>query len=462
MLQIDQYTKIRDLGRGGMATVILAEHKQTKHKVAIKILNKDEKKEVVRRFFREARIIARLKHENIVRVFESNVQSGQFYIIMEYMEGGDLTGYLTNSVDLVKNLNLINQVLPGLHYIHLKGIVHRDVKPSNILLNLKGIPKLSDFGIAASLFGEETRFTKSSEVIGTMDYIAPEQKESTKKVDYRADIYSLGVILYEIITGRKPMGIFVQPQKINSQIPGKLNDLVVKTLQYDPVERYKNIPNLQKDLQEILNQLMVDGTKIQVIQDQKSVAKETVADEKSAETLFKQLRSGTLSEKLRLKDMFLNRVSLKHELILIDLLSSVHAIEKEIAIRGLGKIRSKKACKFLLDFLNVPYYNKITAEALGEIGCSNAADQLFRMCKSQRGDYYMTLVPLAKLGVKKAVPYMEKGLKDSHDWIRKLSLQALEIIGSKDLNRILNSFIKREKDSELIAYANKILWRLGL
>lgn len=203
------YKRLREIGKGGMANVYLARQMSSNKLVAVKVLKDivlyDD--DYIKRFFREARITAKLTHPNIVGILESNYSEGLCYIVTEYIDGGDLRGILKNfDISLRRKLEVINKVIKALDYAHQQGIVHRDVKPSNILLTKTLEPKLCDFGIATALWGQESRFTRTDETIGTIDYIAPEQKESSKDVDFRADLYSIGVLLYQVVTGRKPQG----------------------------------------------------------------------------------------------------------------------------------------------------------------------------------------------------------------------------------------------------------------
>ena len=203
------YTNLKFIGRGGMAIVYRASHPDHKKPVAIKIMPAElaSNPEFRRRFEREARVITNLKHPNIIKIHEFGETNGIPFIAMEYFPGQDLSFYLQKigHVPVEDTVNLVDQIGSALDYAHQRGIVHRDIKPSNIMLDLSGQKQkaiLMDFGIA-KLLEAATMITQSG-FVGTLDYIAPEQIQASSEVDRRADIYALGVLTYQMLTGELP------------------------------------------------------------------------------------------------------------------------------------------------------------------------------------------------------------------------------------------------------------------
>jgi len=203
-MEIPGYEIKRLIGQGGMATVFLAEQRSLGRQVVLKILDTSTgiAPETVERFLNEGRIIASLNHPHIITIYDIGQAGDQIFISMEYVEGGDLKDRLTSQVFApVEAIDIVEKVAAGLAAAHENGIVHRDVKPGNILFRRDGTPLLSDFGIAKRL-SSDSDLTSTGMFVGSPNYMAPEQSESGP-IDGRADIYSLGVILHEMLTGAR-------------------------------------------------------------------------------------------------------------------------------------------------------------------------------------------------------------------------------------------------------------------
>ena len=200
-----RFTIIEEIGRGGMATVYKAKQNNLNRLVALKIIHKNliHYKEFLERFHREAQLSASLNHHNIVTIYDEGSENGIHYIAMEYLDGIDLHHIIQEKgrLKIDESVNIIAPIAEALNYAHNKGIIHRDIKSSNILITLDGKPVLTDFGIAHA--ASTTKLTQSGMVIGTPDYMSPEQAIGGE-VDAQSDLYSLGIVLYECITGILP------------------------------------------------------------------------------------------------------------------------------------------------------------------------------------------------------------------------------------------------------------------
>lgn len=265
---LGKYNILEPVGRGGMAQVYRAYHAKLDRYVAIKVLRSDlvGEHEFLARFSREARAVAALRHPNIVQVFDFDVQDEYYYMVMELVEGDTLmarmTGYRSRGEMMpVKDIvSILTDVLNGLGYAHGEGVIHRDVKPANILLNRRGQAVITDFGIAQIIGG--TNYTVSGALMGTLHYMAPEQGMGTN-VDGRSDLYALGVVLYEILTGHPPfdadtpLAILMKhlndplplPQEPERVIPAPFERVVLKALAKKPDERYQTAAEMTLDLQ---------------------------------------------------------------------------------------------------------------------------------------------------------------------------------------------------------------------
>ena len=262
--QFPQLEIIELLGQGGMGAVYKARQKQLDRLVALKILPPqiDQPEAFAERFTREARSLAKLNHSHIVTVHDfGHTETGLYYFIMEFVDGTDLRRVIqTGELSEHQALAVVPQICEALQYAHEEGIVHRDIKPENILLNKKGQVKIADFGLAKLLDQPATMYklTQSGQKMGTPHYMAPEQIEHPEQVDHRADIYSLGVVFYEMLTGELPLGHFPLPSR-KVQVDVRLDEVVLKTLEKEPHMRYQNASEVKTDVETISTGESVSG-----------------------------------------------------------------------------------------------------------------------------------------------------------------------------------------------------------
>ena len=249
------------LGRGGMGAVYKARQPRLDRLVALKILSPDKQGDVqfAERFEREARALARLNHSEIVAVYDFGEVQGRYYLLMEFVDGLTLRQLLrTRRMAPEEALAIVPHICEALQYAHDQGIVHRDIKPENILINKQGRVKIADFGIAKILGPqrEELALTAGGQVVGTPHYMAPEQIEHPRTVDHRADIYSLGVVFYEMLTGELPLGRFPAPSSRGRgmTIDVRLDEVVLKALEKEPERRYQQASKVKTDVETIAAQ----------------------------------------------------------------------------------------------------------------------------------------------------------------------------------------------------------------
>ncbi|MFH0963768.1 MAG: serine/threonine-protein kinase [Planctomycetota bacterium] len=243
----------RLVGCGGMACVYEATQLSLGRKVAVKILAPEltESPTALARFAREAKILADLRHPNIVEIYDrGTTEGGHFYILMEYVDGASYREVLrSKKMDVYAKLELLCLACDAVSHAHAKGIIHRDLKPENILVDRQGTVKVADFGIAA--LPRKTPgvdLTMTSALLGTPAYMAPEQRRRIREVDQRADIYSLGVILYELVTGELPEGAFAPPGKRNPEFPVELDAIVMRCLAPQASDRFEKVSNLAGEI----------------------------------------------------------------------------------------------------------------------------------------------------------------------------------------------------------------------
>jgi tRNA A-37 threonylcarbamoyl transferase component Bud32 len=246
---------VQMLGRGGMGVVYKARQKQLDRFVALKVLLRAlaNNNDFTQRFEREAKTLAALNHPNIVAIYDFGKEDGQYFLVMEYVDGGSLRALLKqDKLPSADALKIIPVLCEALEYAHAQGVVHRDIKPENILIDKAGRVRIADFGLAKMLGAEQPMpsMTQTDVAMGTPHYMAPEQYQSAKSVDHRADIYSMGVLFYEMLTGDLPVGRFAPPSQ-HVQVDVRLDQIVLRALEREPDRRYQKMSDVRRDVSEL-------------------------------------------------------------------------------------------------------------------------------------------------------------------------------------------------------------------
>lgn len=286
--QIGAFDVVREIGRGGMGVVYEAQQKQPQRRVALKVLRGDfaAHDERIRLFDREVRVLARLRHAGITSIFESGVSADGPYYAMEFVEGVSLTEYARrDSLDFRQRLKLFLKLCAAISYAHQHGVIHRDLKPGNVLVEEGGVPKVLDFGLARMTDSDATGVSLAMDagrIVGTLAYMSPEQTRGvTDEIDVRSDVYSLGVILFELLAGglpyevsrasvptavraicesspRRPSDIAGAGSGEARSLQGDLDTIILKSLEKSPESRYQSVAAMAEDIERYLsNQTIV-------------------------------------------------------------------------------------------------------------------------------------------------------------------------------------------------------------
>src|ERR671938_1779887 len=258
-----RYRILRKLGAGGMADVYLAEDQELGRRVAIKILNDRHANDdqFIERFRREAKNAAALNHPNIVSIYDRGEAEDTYYIAMEFLDGRTLKELIVSrgAAPINVAIEYARQILSALRFAHRHGIVHRDIKPHNVLVDGEGRVKVTDFGIARA---GPSQMTEEGSIIGTAQYLSPEQAQGAN-VDQRSDVYSLGIVLYELLTGSVPFNgdtpveiamkhlsaLPEPPSARRPEIPRDLDLIVLRALAKDPDDRFQSAAEMDADLE---------------------------------------------------------------------------------------------------------------------------------------------------------------------------------------------------------------------
>jgi len=258
-----RYQIIEELGKGGMGRVYRVLDKELEEEVALKLIKPEiaKDKKTIERFKNELKVARKISHRNVGRMYELMEEGGMHFITMEYVPGQDLRGLIRQTGQLTtgKAIAIAKEICEGLDEAHRQGVVHRDLKPSNIIIDRQGNARILDFGIARSI--ADKGITGAGVMIGTPEYMSPEQVEG-KETDQRSDIYSLGIILYEMVTGQVPFEgdtpftvgvkhkseIPKDPKELNAQIPDDLNHVILRCLEKEKNKRYQSLEQVRKEL----------------------------------------------------------------------------------------------------------------------------------------------------------------------------------------------------------------------
>jgi len=250
-----QFEIIDLIGHGGMGAVYKVRQHQLDRTVALKVLLPEivETSGFAERFAREARALGKLNHQNIVQVYESGQQAEFFYILMEYVDGVNLRQAIEESrMSPHEAMAIVPQICAALQFAHDEGVVHRDIKPENILLGKRGQVKIADFGLAkmAVPSDQSLELTATHQVMGTYRYMSPEQLSGAQNADHRSDIFSLGVVFYELLTGNIPTGHFELPSQL-LKVDVRVDEVVLRSLAQQPSKRYQLASTFKSDIEDL-------------------------------------------------------------------------------------------------------------------------------------------------------------------------------------------------------------------
>ncbi|MBN2320514.1 MAG: protein kinase [Acidobacteria bacterium] len=454
--KIGSYYLVEKIGSGGMSDVYLAIDPKTRQKRAYKILKKRVTKypSDYTRFLREIEIIGGLSHPDIIKIYDNGVLEDCYFYSMEYMSGGNLSQSMGRErVDFIPAVKLFLRICSAMAHAHDKGVIHRDLKPSNILLRSAGNPVISDFGIAKTIAVEKSALTQTGEILGTIAYLAPEQRYDTKRIDQRADVYALGAILYEMLMGFPPLGKFPWPRDVLPEFPESLQSILEKCLAIKPGSRFANAGILERELEkckefeEIDNKAVSERPYMNVAADETRDTWHEKTDR--IETWLNIMRSGTTRERLAaIRDM-VDTIEASEIKAVLKLYSGENDRVRWGLIRVLGELKITSATPLILNDIKSPFHAECAIEALGKIGACEAFDEIHKYIEKHPESALIALIPLAQTGKEKAIPYIRHYLNHEMSVLRQASVRALASIKTEESLKALKEHTSIERDDKV-------------
>jgi hypothetical protein len=465
--KIGDFYLVEHLGSGGMSDVYLAVSPRTREKRAFKIVTKraSAAPTCYARFLREVEIVRRLEHPNIVSIYESGEINDFYYYGMEYMPGGNLARRLgKKKIPLPEAIHLVCNICAAMAYAHEKGIIHRDIKPANILLDAAGTPKVADFGIAKIIEEGRETLTRSGEILGTIAYLAPEQRFDTKRVDRRADIFALGAILYEMIMGFPPLGNFPWPREIQPDFPDSVQCILEKCLALNPIDRFKEAGILLIELEECRKTNVENRIVPGMNRTPSALAKHQITAFQPMtdriEHWFLTLRSGTTRERLAVVREMVDTMEPREASAIIKLYAGEGERVRWGLMRALGDLKITAATPLLLNELKNPFHAECAVEALGKIGADDAFDSIREYVDKNPDSALVALVPMALTGKRRAVEYLKSYLKHEMAIVRQCAVRALAMITCDECLQILKDHLSYEMDDKIRSTLNHFILSL--
>jgi hypothetical protein len=455
--KIGDFYLVDRLGSGGISGVFLGINPRTREKRAFKILGKraSMSTSAYARFLREVDNIRCLEHPAIIKVLDSGTFENLYYYSMEFVPGGSLERRMERGkIAVDEAIRLFRPICGAMAYAHEQSVIHRDLKPSNILFTVTGEPIVSDFGIAKAFDFERTTLTQAGEILGTIAYLAPEQRFGSKEVNRRTDVFAMGAILYEMLMGFPPLGNFPWPREVKTDIPESLNLVLEKCLAVDPENRFENAGSLQIELDKCPEfaagkqaEICVDAPEKEFFRVEDAALPAVITDR--IEGWFRILRTGTTRERLAGVREMVDQISPAEAKAILKLYPEEEDRVRWGLIRVLGELRIEAAIPLILVDLNNPFHTECAMEALGKIGSDKAFNAILEYVVKYPESANMALLPLARTGKQKAVEHLLSFLSHETAGLRQAAVQALASIPTVESLQVLKERLCIERDEKI-------------
>jgi hypothetical protein len=454
--KIGGFYLVERIGSSGNSEVFVGLNPRTREKRAFKLLENQTSLGPVAytHYLSEVNTIRSLSHQNIINIMDDGILETSYYYSMEFMPGGNLDRRMRRGkISLAAALNLFLPICDAIAYAHGKGVIHRNMKPSNVLFDAAGNPVVSDFGIARVLSSQGDR-KFSGEILGAIAYLAPEQRFGGGKANERADVYALGAMLYEMLMGFPPLGKFPWPCEIQSDFPQAVQSVLERCLAFDPARRFENASFLLFELDKSREQVNPEPVPASATEAGKewagldlSVKPDCKTDR--IETWFRVLRTGTSRERLAVIREMVEKIEPAEARAVLKLYSGEGDRVRWGLIRVLGELKIESATPLILSDLGSPFHTECVIEALGKIGAEEAYESI-RDYLAEHPEYAaVALLPLANMGKEKAIRYIRRYLGHDEPGLRRAAVRALSSIPAEESLQILKEHLCFERNENV-------------
>jgi serine/threonine protein kinase len=455
--KIGSFYLVENLGSDEMSGVFLGINPRTRERRAYKILGKrcSMTDSACASFLREVDIIRGLTHPGIIKVLDSGVFENCYYYGMEFMPGGSLARRMEHrKIAAFEALRLFRFLCGAMAYAHEHLVVHRNLKPSNVLFNAADAPVISEFAMALESGIGRAVPVKPRKILGGIAYLAPEQRFGSSEVNRRTDVFALGSILYEMLMGFPPLGNFPWPRTVNPDFPESLNIILENCLAANPEDRFEHAGCLQTELEEC--PAFAEGERGEItgaghareifaVDDSKVPAVKT----DRIESWLRILRTGSTRERLDGIREMVDQISPGEAKSLLKLYPEEEDRVRWGLIRVFGDLRIEAATQLILGDLGSPFHTECAIEALGKIGSDKAFNAILEHVMKHPESAVIALLPMARTGKQRAVRYLRSYLSHETADLRQAAVHALASIPRAESLRALNDRLRVERDKDV-------------
>ena len=452
--KIGDFYIVRQIGSGRVSESYLAVNPRTREKRVCKIFGKRAavKPSALAHFLRELEVIKRLAHPGIIKILDIGVFEDCCYYAMEYLAGGNLNRLLARGVlPLEKAAGLFTGICEAMAHAHSKGVLHLELKPSNILLRPEGSPVISDFDIARVLDIDRANAGPPGGILGAIGYQSPEQRFATQKPSQRSDVFALGAIFFEMLMGFPPLGSFPWPRDAQNGFPEFLQKILEKCLAFEPEQRFPHAGFLLTEMVKCGEEIGWDPDRISLAYIQALRASDDPvrlpAKTDRIEAWFAVLRTGTARERLAAVRDMVDKIDPSEAKAILKLYSEEEDHVRWGLIRVLGELKIQAATCLILNDLRNPFLSEHALEALGKIGSDEAFHAIREYLMEHPESAAHALLPLARTGKQRSIRYLRRYLSNEMPSLRRAAVHALATVASEDALRALKEHLCMEKDA---------------
>jgi hypothetical protein len=443
--KIGNFYLVKQLGCGPASELFLAIDPRACEKRAFRIFGKCTltRSSPPANLLRELDTIRRLSHAGIIRILDSGIIDNHCYYAMEFFPKGDLKRLMARGRMAFKTAcGLFAGICEAVAYAHARGIVHRNLKPSNVLIKPDGSPVITDFGIASNL---KSARTLVRQVLGDIAYQPPEQRFASQKPSPREDVYALGALFYEMLMGFPPLGKFPWPADVQADFPASLQAILQKCLAFKPEKRFEHAGRLQSELGKC-GELSAAARSTSEESDWAEVPGSLSLNSDRIEAWLQILRTGTARERLATVRSMIDTIEPAEAKAILKLYSEEGDRVRWGLIRVLGELRIQAATQLILNDLRNPFHTEHALEALGKIGADEAYNEIREYIVEHPENAVNSLMPLARTGKQRSIRNLRRYLKHANPDLREAAIRALATVACEETLRVLKEHLSDEED----------------